>query len=164
MISNKKNFLNCEFLNKAIFPEDVEDELQINILSNDELEQGSSFITELPSSYRRIGSRAVETISLKTFIETYNIIDIDIFFCDTEGLDHILVQKLLTIIHPKILVFESFSWLNDEKESVLSNNLKITIPSRQTIKDLLSKNKYQYIDFNNVDIDISNDIIAWKYI
>jgi FkbM family methyltransferase len=162
LIANKKNFLNCTFVNKAIFPEDVEEDLEINILSDDELEQGSSFISELPSSFRRIKSRTTKTISLKNFIETYDITDIDMFFCDTEGLDHLLVQKLLTITHPKVLIFESFSWLNDEKETVLSNNLKITIPSRQTIKDLLSKNNYEYIDFNNVTTDKSDDIIAWK--
>ena len=62
----------------------------------------------------------------------------------------------------KILIFESFSWLNEEKETILSSNFKITIPSRQTIKNILSQNKYQYIDFNDSDIDKSEDIIAWK--
>jgi FkbM family methyltransferase len=162
LVSNKKNFSNCLFLNAAILPEDIGYELEINILSDDELEQGSSLITELPSSYRKIKTQLVKTLSLKAFIETYNITNIDMFFCDTEGLDHILVQKLLTIIKPKILIFESFFWLDEEKETTLSNNLKITIPSRQTIKEILSKNQYKYIDFNDNIIDKSEDIIAWQ--
>ena len=162
LISNKKNFSNCLFLNAAILPEDIGCELEINILSDDELEQGSSLITELPSSYRKIKTQLVKTLSLKTFIETYNITNIDMFFCDTEGLDHILIQKLLTIIKPKILIFESFFWLNEEKETILSNNAKITIPSRRAIKDILSKNQYKYIDFNDNIIDKSEDIIAWQ--
>ena len=162
LVFNKKNFLNCLFLNVAILPEDIGCELEINILSDDELQQGSSLIEDLPSSYRKIKTQPVKTVSLKTLIERYEIGDIDIFFCDTEGLDHILIQKLLTITQPKILIFESFSWLNEEKETILSSNFKITIPSRQTIKNILSQNKYQYIDFNDSDIDKSEDIIAWK--
>lgn len=162
LVVNKKNFFNCLFLNAAILPEDIGCELEINILSDDELQQGSSLISDLPSSYRKIKTQAVKTVSLKTFIEKYEIRDIDIFFCDTEGLDHILIQKLLTIIQPKILTFESFYWLNEEKETILSGNFKMTIPSRQTIKNMLSQNKYEYIDFNDSDIDNSEDIIAWK--
>lgn len=162
LVSNKKDFSNCLFLNAAILPEDIGCELEINILSDDELQQGSSLISDLPSSYRKIKTQAVKTVSLKTFIERYEIRDIDIFFCDTEGLDHILIQKLLTIIQPKILTFESFYWLNEEKETILSSNFKMTIPSRQTIKNILSQNKYQYIDFNDSNIDKSEDIIAWK--
>ena len=163
LVSNKKKILHCLFLNAAILPEDIGCELEINILSDDELQQGSSLITSLPSSYRNIHSQSVKTLSLKTFIEKYNIRDIDIFFCDTEGLDHILIQKLLTITQPKILIFESFVWLNEEQETVLSNGFKITIPSRQKIKNILSQHKYQYIDFNDTNIDQSEDIIAWKH-
>jgi len=162
LVSNKKKFLDCLFLNVAVLPEDIKCELEINILSNDELEQGSSLIAELPSSYRKIKTQLVKTLSLKTFIETYDITNIDMFFCDTEGLDHVLVQKLLTIIKPKILIFESFFWLNEEKETSLSNNVKITIPSRQRIKEILSKNQYKYIDFNDNILDKSEDIIAWQ--
>lgn len=162
LVSNKKNFLNCLFLNEAVLPEDIGCELEINILSDDELQQGSSLISDLPSSYRKIKTQSVKTVSLKDFLERYSIKNIDIFFCDTEGLDHVLIQKLLTIIHPKILIFESFFWLNKEKETVFSNNVKITIPSRETIKNILSQNKYQYIDFNDVDKDKSEDIFAWK--
>ena len=162
LVSNKKNFSDCFFLNAAILPEDIGCDLEINILSDDELQQGSSLIADLPTAYRKIKTQLVKTVSLKSFLERYNIRDIDIFFCDTEGLDHVLIQKLLTITQPKILIFESFFWLNEEKETILSNSFKVTIPSRQTIKNILSQNKYQYIDFNDTSIDKSEDIVAWK--
>jgi hypothetical protein len=162
LISNKKQFLHCTFLNLAITPEDIQSELQLNILSEDNLQQGSSLISELPSSYRIIKNDTIKTISIKNLIDTYNVNNIDMFFCDTEGLDHLLVQKLLTIIQPKILIFESFFWMNNDKQITLSNNLVLNIPSRDNIKQILTQNYYNYIDFNDSVDDKSEDIIAWK--
>ena len=137
LLLNKSKFIYCLFLNIAIIPENISKLLDINILSDDDLQQGSSLISELPSSHRKIKTKSVKTLPLKTFIEEYNITDIDMFFCDTEGMDHILVEKLLTIVQPKILVFESFHWLNNDKQFILSNNVQITIPSRDKIKNTL---------------------------
>jgi FkbM family methyltransferase len=162
LIFNKKQFLYCTFLNLAITPEDIQSEVKLSILSEDELEQGSSLISELPTSYRIIKNNTIKTMSIKNLIDTYNINNIDMFFCDTEGMDHLLIQKLLTIIQPKILIFESFFWMNNDKEVTLSNDIVLNIPSRNNIKQILIQNHYDYIDFNDSVDDKSEDIIAWN--
>ena len=162
LVFNKKNFLNSIFLNLAIIPEDISSELQLYILSQDELQQGSSLISELPSSYRIIENNFTKTISIKHLIDSYHVNHIDMFFCDAEGMDHIIIQKLLTIIEPKVLIFESFFWMNNDKKITLSNDLVLNIPSRNNIKQILRKNNYNYIDFNDSIKDKSEDIIAWK--
>lgn len=162
LVLNKSEFVNCLFLNIAIVPENISKSLNIHILSDDDMQQGSSLFDSLPSSHRAISNKTVNLLSIQELISKYSIDHIDIVFCDTEGTDHALIQKLLDILQPNILVFESFDWLNNDQQFVLSNGMQISIPSKHKIKNILLQNDYSYIDFNNVIEDKSEDIVAWK--
>lgn len=164
LLYNKKDFNNSLFLNLAIVPEIMAHKnCTLNLLSDDPLNQGASILDNIPSSYRKVKSTDTQVMSISKLIDNYDIKELDIFFCDAEGLDHILISELLNYIQPKILFFESFFWLNQDLKINIDSMANLIIPSRSTIKQILKQYNYSYIDFNDeINENKSEDIVAWK--
>lgn len=145
LLQNKKTYTNSVFCNFAIIPSNLPLLNTVTVLSEDEFQGGSSLFSNLPTQHRTINTESIQSVHLSTFLKEYNIKELDIFFCDTEGLDHVLVLELINILTPKILIFESFSWLK-ESELILHNKTSVTVPSKEKVYDVLREKGYKIFD------------------
>ena len=67
LIKNKSDYTNSKFFNKAILPEILNGHNTMNVLSEDDFNQGSSFGNTV--DYRIIDKISVDTIMVKDFID-----------------------------------------------------------------------------------------------
>lgn len=163
LIDNKRNYLNSKFFNKAILPESLVDYKTMNILSYDDLNQGSSFGNTVED--RIIERVNVDTITVKDFIDENEISEIDYIFCDAEGIDHLIINDFLKYLNPKVLFFETCSWrCQDGKDGqlVTTTGENLTIPSNDKQKKMLEDLGYFVIDYCKVNESYSEDMVAVK--
>lgn len=164
LLENKKNFINSSFLKLALLPEILKDNNKMNLLSQDELRQGSSFLNLnqviTPYSERIIDQIEVETITVENLINEHNIVDLDFLFCDVEGIDSLIVDNFLEKIKPEVMFFESCGWwCNEDIQIQVTNNNIVSIPSRHKFKLKLESLGYYVIDFTDKD---GRDVVAFK--
>lgn len=84
LLQNKQTYSKSIFLNLAIVPDLLIDS-QINLLNQDPLNQGASFIDNLPNAYRQINTLSTQKMTILNFLNKYNINNIDIFFVMRKG-------------------------------------------------------------------------------
>ena len=161
LIKNKSNFKNCKFLKKAILPEILKENNLMSNLSDDEKHQGSSF-TNI-NSFRHIENVKVDCITISNFIKEYNIFDIDFLFCDSEGIDNLIVKEFLDFIKPNIILFETADWSERDANLITQEGNSIIVSSNDSIKNILQSLSYTVIDFSKKpDKFKSNNIVAIK--
>jgi len=142
---NKQKFKSAKFIKKAILPEVLRGNNIINILSNDQNNEGASI-----GSFNkdRISSQIiVDTITIIDFLIEEKIDDLDFFFCDAESIDHLIILDLITQLKPSVLFFETCWWCTEDHDLEISNGKTVKIPSRRHIKSVLNNNGYDVIDY-----------------
>lgn len=154
LLENKKSFKKCKFLKFALLPNQLSHVSKMNLIDQ-EFSQGASVLNGLQSSSRTISLIDVETMSVQKFIFDNNIKEIDMLFCDTEGLDHLLILSFLKYIKPKILFFESFFMFNTEKILYTHTNEEVKIPSTLEVLEILKNEGY-----NTISLRSQENIIA----
>lgn len=161
MVSNKKNFKNSLFMNVAILPSILGENNKMNLLSYDPLNQGSSFINV--NSERIIDQIEVSVISVNNLLNQHKINNLDILFCDAEGIDFLIIDDFLEYIKPEVMFFETCNWwCNEDTEIRSSNGLMVPIPSRKSFKLKLENLDYYVIDYYENNVNKSQDMIAIK--
>ncbi len=160
MKQNKINFKNAKFVKKAILPEVLRENNIINVLSNDQNNQGASF-----GSFNkdRISSQIiVDTITIIDFLIEEKIDELDFFFCDAESIDHLIILDLVTQLKPNVLFFETCWWCKEDHNLEISDGKTVKIPSRMHIKNVLNDNGYDVIDYWEHSKHQREDMIAIK--
>jgi len=161
MVENKKEFNSSLFLNVAVLPKKLEGNTKMTILSHDDLNQGSSLVNV--NSGRIIEQVEVSVTSVHDLLKENNIKDLDILFCDAEGVDFLIIDDFLDYIEPEVMFFETCGWWCEEDTKILSTNGSITqIPSRKSFKTKLENLNYYVIDYYENEINKSQDMIAIK--
>ena len=163
LIKNKSDYTNSKFFNKAILPEILNGHNTMNVLSEDDFNQGSSFGNTV--DYRIIDKISVDTIMVKDFIDENKIKDIDYIFCDAEGIDHLIINDFLKYLTPNVLFFETCSWRCQEgvdANLTTTNGEDISIPSNDSQKKKLEDMGYYVIDFCKIHESYSEDMVAIK--
>lgn len=162
LCKNRQKHRNKKFLNAALIPQTLAGSLnKLHYISDDEPNGGASLLSDHPNAHRVYYTETINTISVPQLLSQYSITHLDFFFCDTEGMDHLIVQELLQYIHPKVLLFESFHWLNNSK-NIIQDQVNISIPSRDEIKKYLCQNNYLFVDFNECKFNPSENILAYQ--
>ena len=160
MKSNKKNFKNVKFVKKAILPEILKNNNVINLLSQDNNNEGASIGN---FNKERISSQiVVDTITINSFIHEEKIEFLDFLFCDAESIDHLIILDLISQIKPKVLFFETCWWCTNDYDLELSDGSTVTIPSRKFVKEFLNENGYEVIDYWEHNKFKREDMIAIK--
>jgi hypothetical protein len=157
MLINKSNFKYSNFLKKAVLPKNLKIP-KMNLLSEDPSFEGVTFSNL--NSHRIIGSIDVETITPKKIIEDYNISELDFLFCDAEQMDHLIILDFLEEIIPNVLFFETCWWCTNDFELELSDGNKVTVPSREKIKERLESLGYVVINYWESEVNRREDILA----
>lgn len=161
MVENKKGFSKCIFLKLAVLPEKLKNNNKMNLLSQDPLGQGSSFVNV--NEGRIINQIEVETITVSNLISNYKIKELDFLFCDTEGIDFLIIEDFLNIIQPEVMFFETCNWwCNQDTEIMGTDGIMVPIPSRQNFKLKLEGLNYYVIDYYDKEINKSQDMVAIK--
>lgn len=159
---NKSEFTNSTFLKKAVVPECLKYNNTMNLLDNDDIGQGSSFGKF--NKHRINNNIQVDTITVFNLLDTFNIQSLDFFFCDAESIDHLIVSDLLTKITPEVIFFETCWWCGSDTELEISDDMKIIVPSRSKMKQLLASYGYKVIDFlEDNSAEKREDILAIQY-
>jgi hypothetical protein len=161
MKNNKSCFNNSIFLNIAIVPYVLRNNNKMNLLKDDPIGQGSSFGS---FNEKRIYSTIeVKTLTVEELINKYNLYALDLFFCDAESIDHLIIQDLLQYTEPEFLFFETCWWCKERVFLNLSDGTNTSIPSRKDIKDFLQKYDYSVIDFlEDNHVEKREDMLAIK--
>jgi FkbM family methyltransferase len=157
---NKQHFKNVKFIKKAILPEILKHNDTINLLSDDNKNEGASIGN---FNKERISNQIkVDTITITNFLLEESITDIDFVFCDAESIDHLIIIDLINQIKPNVLFFETCWWCTNDYELEISDGNKIIIPSRKYMKEFLNKNGYFVIDYWEHNQYKREDMIAIK--
>ena len=160
MKQNKINFKKAKFVKKAILPEVLRGNNIINVLSNDQNNEGASF-----GSFNkdRISSQmTVDTATIIDFLIEEKIDNLDFFFCDAESIDHLIILDLVTRLKPNVLFFETCWWCTEDHNLEISDGKTVKIPSRRYIKTVLNDKGYDVVDYWEHSKHQREDMIAIK--
>jgi FkbM family methyltransferase len=135
---NKKDYINCDFLNCAIIPNDTfnSNEFYINVDKN---KGTSTFIKDITNRGQLFEQHIVETKTVEELLKSINY-NINIFFIDCEGYDNDIVKNIFNFYQPDMLFFESWNTkhLNDNIED-------LNLTTREEIISFLELNNYKVI-------------------
>jgi FkbM family methyltransferase len=157
---NKQHFKNVKFIKKAILPEILKNNNTINLLSDDNKNEGASIGNF--NKEKILKQVKVDTVTITNFLLEESIADVDFVFCDAESIDHLIIIDLINQIKPNVLFFETCWWCTNDYELEISDGSKIIIPSRKYMKEFLDKNGYVVIDYWEHNEFRREDMIAIK--
>jgi FkbM family methyltransferase len=135
---NKIDYINCDFLNCAIIPNNTfnSNEFYINVSEN---KGSSTFIKDITNRGQLFEQHIVEIKTVEELLKSINY-SINVFFIDCEGYDNDIVKNILNFQQPDILFFESWNTkhLNDKIED-------LNLITREEIISFLELNNYKVI-------------------
>ncbi len=160
MCNNKKQFKKCTFMQKAVVPECMAHVTHMNILSDDDMNQGASVVNS--NAHRIVNQVAVDCITVQDLIKSLHMTQLDFLFCDAEGVDHLIILDFIQYMQPQVIFFESGHWSAVDTIMHLVNGSNVVIPCKHTMQQSLHDKDYYVFDYASSMHNKREDMIAIK--